>query len=67
MSLEGLVNMAQSERKSKEQEKQKTKPIKLDWKDYLAISIAALQTVLLPFILLIIAILVIAIFLGFSA
>ena len=59
--------MAQSERKSKEQEKQKTKPIKLDWKDYLAISIAALQTVLLPFILLIIAILVIAIFLGFSA
>lgn len=57
--------MAQNERKSKEtQEEKKAEPIKLDWKDYLAIAIAALQTSLLPFVLLIIVVLVIAIVLG---
>lgn len=57
--------MAQHERKSKEtQEEKKAEPIKLDWKDYLAIAIAALQTSLLPFVLLIIVVLVIAIVLG---
>lgn len=57
--------MTQDERKGKEeQEEKKAEPIKLDWKDYLAIAIAALQTALLPFVLLIIVVLVIAIVLG---
>ena len=40
------------------------KPPKLDWKDYVAITIAALQTTLLPFILLLFVILAISIALG---
>jgi len=57
--------MAQNERKSnQEQREKKAEPIKLDWKDYLAITIAALQTSLLPFVLLAIVVLVIAIVLG---
>jgi len=39
-------------------------PPKLDWKDYVAITIAALQTTLLPFILLLFVILAISIALG---
>lgn len=57
--------MAQNELKSKQEQKEKkAEPTKLDWKDYLAITIAALQTSLLPFVLLIIVILVTAIVLG---
>jgi hypothetical protein len=41
---------------SNNEEKEK---LKLNWKDYLAIIIAALQTTLLPFILLLIAMLII--------
>jgi len=40
------------------------KPPKLDWKDYIAITIAALQTTLLPFILLFFVIVAISIALG---
>jgi len=46
-----------------EDEKEKMPP-KLDWKDYVAITIAALQTTLLPFILLLFVILAISIALG---
>jgi len=42
-------------------EKQKGK-LKLDWKDYVAISIAALQTTLLPIVLLLFAVVIISIF-----
>ncbi len=41
-------------------EKQKEK-LKLDWKDYVAISIAALQTTLLPIVLLLFAVAIISI------
>jgi hypothetical protein len=58
--------MAQNERKSKQEQKEKkAESTKFDWKDYLAITIAALQTSLLPFVLLIIVILVTAIVIGF--
>mgnify|MGYP001148242744 CR=1 FL=1 len=36
--------------------------LKLDWKDYVAISIAALQTTLLPIVLLLFAVVIISIF-----
>jgi len=42
-------------------EKQKGK-LRLDWKDYVAISIAALQTTLLPIVLLLFAVVIISIF-----
>jgi hypothetical protein len=35
--------------------------LKLEWKDYVAISIAALQTSLLPFVLLLLAVVIISI------
>jgi len=35
--------------------------LKLDWKDYVAISIAALQTTLLPIVLLLFAVVIISI------
>ena len=38
-------------------EKNRPPPLQLDWKDYVAISIAALQTTLLPFILLLLVML----------
>ncbi len=41
-------------------EKQKGK-LRLDWKDYVAISIAALQTTLLPIVLLLFALVLISI------
>ncbi len=37
------------------------KGVKLEWRDYVAIGIAALQTILLPFVLLLFAIIVISI------
>jgi hypothetical protein len=43
-------------------EKQKGK-LGLDWKDYVAISIAALQTTLLPIVLLLFAIVIISVLL----
>jgi len=43
-------------------EKQKGK-LRLDWKDYVAISIAALQTTLLPIVLLLFAVAIISVFL----
>ncbi len=43
-----------------DREKQKGK-LKLDWKDYVAISIAALQTTLLPIVLLLFAVVIISI------
>lgn len=46
------------------EDERKKKPPKLDWKDYVAITIAALQTTLLPFILLFFVILAISIALG---
>jgi len=45
-------------------EERRKKPPKLDWKDYVAITIAALQTTLLPFILLFFVILAVSIALG---
>lgn len=43
-----------------DREKQKGK-LKLDWKDYVAISIAALQTTLLPIVLLLFAVAIISV------
>jgi len=53
-----------TEKKQNEIEERRKKSLKLDWKDYVAITIAALQTTLLPFILLFFVILAISIVLG---
>ena len=45
-------------------EEAKKEPAKLEWKDYVAITIAALQTVLLPVVILFMVILVFAVALG---
>jgi len=45
-------------------EEAKKEPMKLEWKDYVAITIAALQTVLLPVVILPTVILVFAVALG---
>ena len=42
-------------------EEAKKEPVKLEWKDYVAITVAALQTVLLPVVLLFTVILVLAV------
>jgi hypothetical protein len=43
----------------------KTEGVKLEWKDYVAIGIAALQTTLLPVVLLLLAVVVISILFRF--
>jgi len=53
-----------TEREQIGKEEKRKKPPKLDWKDYIAITIAALQTTLLPFILLFFVIIAISIALG---
>ena len=45
-------------------EEAKKESVKLEWKDYVAITIAALQTVLLPVVILFMVILVFAVALG---
>ena len=45
-------------------EEAKKEPVKLEWMDYVAITIAALQTVLLPVVILFMVILVFAVALG---
>ena len=47
------------ENKENEENKNKKEKIKLEWRDYLALFIAALETIAIPFILLIIALLII--------
>jgi hypothetical protein len=42
-------------------EPERRKVVKLEWKDYVAISIAALQTTLLPIVLLLVALVIISI------
>ena len=44
--------------------KKEKKRVKLDWKDYVAITIAMLETVLLPFILYIIILFALAVIFG---
>ena len=48
----------------KRNEEAKKDPVKLEWRDYVAITIAALQTVLLPIVILLLVILVFAIVFG---
>jgi hypothetical protein len=48
-----------------ESDQKRTKAVKLEWKDYVAISIAALQTVLLPIVLLLLAVVMISILFRF--
>jgi len=55
--------VTEREQTRKEEERRK-KTSRLDWKDYVAITIAALQTTLLPFILLFFVILAISIAIG---
>ncbi len=45
-------------------EEAKKEPVKLEWKDYVAITVAALQTVLLPVVILFMVILAFAVTLG---
>jgi len=45
-------------------EERKKEQVRLDWKDYVAITIAALQTTLLPFILLFFVIIAVSIAIG---
>ena len=45
-------------------EEAKKDPVKLEWKDYVAITVAALQTVLLPVVILLMVILVFAVVFG---
>ena len=54
--------MTEKEQTGKE-ERKKEQP-RLDWKDYVAITIAALQTTLLPFILLFFVIIAVSIAIG---
>ena len=44
---------------NKENEENKKEKVKLEWRDYLALFIASLETIAIPFILLIIALLII--------
>lgn len=53
-----------SGREQAEEEGRRKEPPKLDWKDCVAVALAALQTTLLPFVLLFFVILAIAIVLG---
>jgi predicted NBD/HSP70 family sugar kinase len=46
------------------QNDERTREVKLQWKDYLAITIASLQTVLLPIVLLLIVIIAFAVLFG---
>ena len=55
--------MTEKEQTKKEERRRGESP-KLDWKDYVAVTIAALQTTLLPFVLLFFVILAISIVLG---
>jgi len=55
---------AVTEKEQTGKEERRKGPPKLDWKDYIAVTIAALQTTLLPFILLFFVILAISIALG---
>jgi hypothetical protein len=53
-----------TEKKQTGKEERKKESARLDWKDYVAITIAALQTTLLPFILLFFVIIAISIAIG---
>ena len=57
------VHLVTEKEQTKKEERGKEPP-RLDWKDYIAITIAALQTTLLPFVLLFFIILVISIAVG---
>jgi len=55
---------AVTEKEQTRKEERRREPPKLDWKDYVAVTIAALQTTLLPFVLLFFVILAISIAIG---
>jgi len=57
------VHLVTEKEQAREEERRKELP-RLDWKDYVAITIAALQTTLLPLVLLFFVILAISIALG---
>lgn len=46
-------------------EPERRKAVRLEWKDYVAISIAALQTTLLPIVLLLLSVVIISILFRF--
>jgi len=50
-----------SEKEEREEEDKKPPQLELEWKDYVAITIALLETVLSPFVILIIVLAVLAI------
>lgn len=53
-----------TEKEQTGKEERKKEQVRLDWKDYVAITIAALQTTLLPFILLFFVIIAVSIAIG---
>jgi len=53
-----------TEKEQTGKEERKKERVRLDWKDYVAITIAALQTTLLPFILLFFVIIAVSIAIG---
>jgi len=55
---------AVTEKEQTGKEERKKEQPRLDWKDYVAITIAALQTTLLPFILLFFVIIAVSIAIG---
>lgn len=62
--LHSIVKAKRSQIFLVQDDRERRKGVVLQWKDYLAITIASLQTVLLPIILLLIVILVFAILFG---